>query len=122
MTHRLSQARQLLWTVVSIELANKKKENRTSIIWIKKSNNKMKDQNQKARAVFFNEAGGAEVLKVNDIDMPVPGDDEVLINVKSIGLNRADIMYRMGMYFESPVFPAKLGYEAAGLVEVVGAG
>ncbi len=82
----------------------------------------MKDQNQKARAVFFNEAGGAEVLKVNDIDMPVPGDDEVLINVKSIGLNRADIMYRMGMYFESPVFPAKLGYEAAGLVEEVGAG
>ena len=82
----------------------------------------MKDQNQKARAVFFNEAGGAEVLKVNDIDMPVPGDDEVLINVKSIGLNRADIMYRMGMYFESPVFPAKLGYEAAGFVEEVGVG
>ena len=81
----------------------------------------MKAQHQKARAVFFNETGDADVLKVNVIDMPVPKKDEVLINVKSIGINRADTMYRMGMYVETPVFPAKLGYEAAGLVEEVGA-
>ena len=82
----------------------------------------MTGQIQKARAVFFNEVGRAEVLKLNAIDMPEPKDDEVLINVKSIGLNRADIMYRMGMYIESPVFPAKLGYEAAGLIEEAGTG
>jgi NADPH:quinone reductase-like Zn-dependent oxidoreductase len=82
----------------------------------------MTDQVQKARAVFFNEAGRAEVLKVNVIDMPEPKEDEVLIDVKSIGLNRADTMYRMGMYVESPVFPAKLGYEAAGLIKEVGTG
>lgn len=82
----------------------------------------MTNQVQKAKAVFFNEAGSAEVLKLNVIDMPEPKDGEVLINVKSIGLNRADTMYRMGMYVESPIFPAKLGYEAAGLIEEVGTG
>lgn len=82
----------------------------------------MTHQVKKAKAVFFNEAGSAEVLKLNIIDMPEPKDDEVLIEVKSIGLNRADAMYRMGMYVESPVFPAKLGYEAAGLIKEVGTG
>jgi NADPH:quinone reductase-like Zn-dependent oxidoreductase len=82
----------------------------------------MTDQVQKARAVFFNEAGSAEVLKLNVIDMPEPKEGEVLIKVQSIGLNRADTMYRMGMYVESPVFPAKLGYEAAGIIREVGTG
>jgi NADPH:quinone reductase-like Zn-dependent oxidoreductase len=40
--------------------------------------------------------------------------------VKAIGLNRAEVMFRKGQYLEAPVLPAKLGYEAAGVVEAVG--
>jgi len=80
----------------------------------------MKDQNHNAKAVLFNRTGGADVLELHDIKMPEPADNEVLLHVKSVGLNRADIMYRMGIFAESPVFPAKLGYEAAGVVEKAG--
>jgi NADPH:quinone reductase-like Zn-dependent oxidoreductase len=52
--------------------------------------------------------------------MPEPGTGEVRLNVKAIGLNRAEVMFREGRYLESPVLPSKLGYEAAGIVAAVG--
>jgi len=73
-----------------------------------------------SKTVVFHEAGTPEVLKVEQIETPAPQPHEVRIQVKSIGVNRADAMYRMGMYIENPVFPAKLGYEAAGIIEAVG--
>jgi len=81
----------------------------------------MATSNQKARVVFLNSLGGAEVLKVNSIDMPVPKDNEVLINVKSFGLNRTDAAYRMGFFSPPTSFPAKIGFEAAGTIESTGA-
>ncbi|MBL1804463.1 alcohol dehydrogenase, partial [Klebsiella pneumoniae] len=44
----------------------------------------------------------------------------VQIRVQAIGLNRAEIMYRNGQYVIEPEFPARLGYEAAGVVQAVG--
>jgi len=73
------------------------------------------------RAVRFYQYGGPEVLKIDDIDVPAPGPDEVLIRVKAIGLNRAESMFRSGQYLEQAEFPSRLGYEAAGIVEAVGA-
>ncbi|MCI9843565.1 zinc-dependent alcohol dehydrogenase family protein [Flavobacterium pectinovorum] len=73
-----------------------------------------------SKTVVFHEAGKPEVLKVEQLEVPAPGPQEVRIQVKSIGINRADAMYRQGMYIENPVFPAKLGYEAAGIIEAVG--
>lgn len=54
--------------------------------------------------------------------MPVsaPRADEVQIRVRAIGINRAEIMYRTGQYIYQPKFPARLGYEASGVVESVG--
>jgi NADPH:quinone reductase-like Zn-dependent oxidoreductase len=46
----------------------------------------------------------------------------VRINVKAIGLNRAEAMFRAGQYLEQAQFPAVLGYEAAGTIESVGEG
>jgi NADPH:quinone reductase-like Zn-dependent oxidoreductase len=40
--------------------------------------------------------------------------------VKALGLNRAEVMFGRGQYLEAPELPAKLGYEAAGLVTAVG--
>ncbi|WP_349509928.1 zinc-dependent alcohol dehydrogenase family protein [Bradyrhizobium sp. LTSP857] len=52
--------------------------------------------------------------------MPDPGPHEVRIEVKAIGINRADSMWRNDRYVESPIFPAGLGYDCAGLVDAVG--
>ncbi|GGA83449.1 zinc-dependent alcohol dehydrogenase family protein [Puia dinghuensis] len=80
----------------------------------------MDNQETAARIVRFSKTGGPEVLQIELVEIQAPGPQEVSIRVKAIGLNRADTMYRMGVYMEQPVFPAKLGYEAAGVVEAVG--
>lgn len=80
----------------------------------------MSNSSKFSKTVVFHEVGTPEVLKLELVEVPYPGPQEVRIQVKSIGLNRADTMYRKGMYAESPVFPAKLGYEAAGIIESIG--
>lgn len=50
------------------------------------------------RAVVIDEAGGPEVLSVQEVPDPVPGEDEVLIDVVAAGLNRADVQQRRGFY------------------------
>ncbi|MFG3114496.1 zinc-dependent alcohol dehydrogenase family protein [Streptomyces sp. NPDC048197] len=74
------------------------------------------------RAVRFHEHGGPEVLRLEDVEVGEPGQGELLIRVDAIGLNRAEVLFRDGNYIE-PVreFPARLGTEAAGVVEAVGA-
>ena len=72
------------------------------------------------KVVRFHETGGPEVLKVEEMDVPPPGNGEVQILVKALGLNRAESMFRGGQYLEDPVLPARLGYEAAGTVAAVG--
>ena len=73
-----------------------------------------------ARVVRFHQTGGPEVLKVEEVEVPPPGKGEVQINVKALGLNRAEAMFRSGQYLEAPKLPARLGYEAAGTVAAVG--
>ena len=75
-----------------------------------------------ARTVRFHETGGPEVLRVDEVPETDPGAGEVRIRVEAIGLNRAEVMLREGIYHERPVFPSRIGYEAAGVVEAVGAG
>ena len=75
-----------------------------------------------ARIVRFHQTGGPEVLKIETVDVPSPVSGEVRIRVKALGLNRAEVMFRSGQYLEQPIFPARLGYEAAGIVESIGAG
>jgi NADPH:quinone reductase-like Zn-dependent oxidoreductase len=73
-----------------------------------------------ARIVRFNKTGGAEVLQIVEESVTAPASDEVQIQVHAIGLNRAETMYRSGMYLETPQFPSRLGYEASGRVTAVG--
>ena len=72
------------------------------------------------RSVQFREFGGPEVLKIVEVDRPVPKDDEVLINVKALGLNFSDVLTRRDPLFRSGGLPASLGYEASGIVDAVG--
>jgi NADPH2:quinone reductase len=75
-----------------------------------------------ARIVRFHRTGGPEVLQVEEVPTSPPGEGEVRIAVKAIGLNRAESLFRQGAYLEIPTLPARLGYEAAGTVEAVGPG
>jgi NADPH:quinone reductase-like Zn-dependent oxidoreductase len=72
------------------------------------------------RTIKFAHAGGPEVLEFVETQVPAPGPHEVRIAVKAIGINRADSMWRNDKYVESPIFPAGLGYDAAGIVDAVG--
>ena len=70
--------------------------------------------------IKFTKAGGPEVLEFIEMDVPAPGPHEVRVEVKAIGINRADSMWRNDKYVESPIFPAGLGYDCAGIVDAVG--
>lgn len=74
------------------------------------------------KIVRFHQTGGAEVLQLDELPVPEPGEGEVRLRVKAIGLNRAEVMYRKGQYLYEPKLPSKLGYEASGVVEAIGAG
>ncbi|MCO5993766.1 zinc-dependent alcohol dehydrogenase family protein [Actinoallomurus rhizosphaericola] len=75
-----------------------------------------------ARTVRFHELGGPEVLRLEDVEVGEPGPGEVRIRVDAIGLNRAEALFRSGRYIEEVKrFPARLGTEAAGVVEAIGA-
>src|SRR5271168_1363460 len=73
-----------------------------------------------SRTIKFAKAGGPEVLEFVEMEIPAPGPHEVRIKAKAIGINRADSMWRNDKYVESPIFPAGLGYESAGIVDAVG--
>ncbi len=73
-----------------------------------------------AKVIRFHQTGNASVLKIEDLPVAEPSEYEVRITVEAIGLNRAEIMFRNGAYLETPQFPARLGYEAAGIIDAVG--
>lgn len=73
-----------------------------------------------SKVIHFNRTGGAEVLEFAEVDVAAPTAGEVQISVRALGINRAEIMFRNGEYVIDPVFPATLGYEAAGDVLAVG--
>ena len=74
----------------------------------------------KSTAVRVHAPGGPEVLRIEEVDLPAPGEGEVRIRHTAIGLNFQDIYTRSGMY-PAPM-PTGLGTEAVGVVEEVGAG
>jgi NADPH:quinone reductase-like Zn-dependent oxidoreductase len=73
-----------------------------------------------SRIIQFTTPGGPEVLSFKDIEVGAPGPGEIRIRVKALGLNRAESMWRSGEYVEEVKLPARLGYEAAGIVDAVG--
>ena len=74
------------------------------------------------KVVRFHEPGGPEVLRIDDLPPREPGPGEVRLRVEAIGLNRAEALFRSGRYLEAAVYPARIGYEAAGVVDAVGDG
>src|SRR6201996_2297484 len=74
-----------------------------------------------AKVITFARHGGPEVFEYTEIGTPEPAPNEVRIRVKAIGLNRAESMWRHGVYVEPVKLPARIGYESSGVVDAVGA-
>lgn len=66
--------------------------------------------------------GGPEVLKAADVPVPQPGANELLIKVAAAGINRPDVMQRMGLYPAPKGHSVLPGLEVAGVVAAVGQG
>lgn len=71
--------------------------------------------------IRVHEYGGPDVLRIEDLPIPVPGKGEVLIRQEAMGVNFIDTYYRSGLY-KFPSLPATPGMEGAGVVTAVGPG
>jgi NADPH2:quinone reductase len=73
-------------------------------------------------AVRVHKHGGPEVLQLDDVQIPAPGQGQIKIKQHAVGVNFIDAYFRMGMY-PSPVgLPFTAGNESAGEVIAVGPG
>jgi NADPH:quinone reductase-like Zn-dependent oxidoreductase len=68
------------------------------------------------RALIVREPGGPDALVVTERAAPVPGPEEILVGVAAAGVNRADVMQRMGKYPPPPGAPDIPGLEISGVV------
>ena len=75
------------------------------------------------RAIVITRSGGPEVLHLAERPAPQPAVDGLLVRVRAAGINRADLLQRLGRYPAPPGVPADIpGLEYAGVVERVGSG
>ena len=72
------------------------------------------------RAISISRPGGPEVLTPVDRPRPEPAAGEVLIRVAAAGVNRPDVLQRLGLYPPPPGVSEIPGLEVAGTVEAVG--
>lgn len=73
-------------------------------------------------AIVIREPGGPEVLEQAEVDDPAAGPGEVVLDVVAGGVNRADVMQRLGFYPPPPGAPPYPGLEAAGRITEIGTG
>jgi putative PIG3 family NAD(P)H quinone oxidoreductase len=74
------------------------------------------------RAVVITSPGGPEVLQLEEVPDPVPGEGEVVVEVAAAGVNPADVLQRQGFYPPPPGAPAYPGLECSGRIAAVGPG
>ncbi|WP_034990865.1 quinone oxidoreductase family protein [Beijerinckia mobilis] len=73
------------------------------------------------KAICVHELGGPEVLRLDEITLAPPGEGEVLVRNRAIGVNFIDTYFRSGLY-KAPHMPFIPGHEAAGEIAAVGPG
>lgn len=71
-------------------------------------------------AVVLESHGGPEVLTVREVPDPVPGPEEVVVDIVATALNRADLLQRRGLYPGPPMAQEIPGMELSGRVSVIG--
>jgi len=74
----------------------------------------------KMRQVIFDGAGGPEVVKLVEAEVPTPGAGKVLVEVAAFGINRPDCIQRTGAYPPPPGETQVPGLEIAGRIVALG--
>jgi|GEM_PF-11679 NADPH2:quinone reductase len=91
--------------------------------WLSKAPNitHMNTQTQQMmHAIRIREFGDPEVLEIKEISMPIPGPDQVLVRVHAAGVNRPDLLQRIGKYPPPPGITDTPGLEVAGEIVATG--
>ncbi|MFF2515812.1 zinc-dependent alcohol dehydrogenase family protein [Streptomyces sp. NPDC058086] len=70
-----------------------------------------------SKIVRFHATGGPEVLTLDDIEIREPGQSEIRVRTRALGVNRADAMLRNNHLVE---LPSGIGWEASGEVDAIG--
>jgi len=75
------------------------------------------------KAMVMRAFGDPDVMRLEEIETPVPGPGEVLVQVHAVSVNRTlDMIVRSGKYATSPKLPHILGVDPSGVVAAVGEG
>jgi len=83
----------------------------------------MTEVSLKAKAIRVHEAGGPEILRIEEVSLKPPGEGEVVVRHTAIGVNLIDVYHRSATSGQYALpRPATLGVEASGVVEEVGTG
>jgi NADPH:quinone reductase len=73
------------------------------------------------QVIRFDSYGDPGVLKLEDVPLEEPREDEVRIRIEAMSLNRADALFRSNKYVLKPSFPeSRIGTDAAGIIDAVG--
>ncbi|HZS48609.1 MAG TPA: zinc-dependent alcohol dehydrogenase family protein [Blastocatellia bacterium] len=75
------------------------------------------------KSIRFHQFGEpAEVLKIEDVRKPEPGNGEVLLKMLARPINPSDLLTIQGLYGALPQLPATPGFEGVGIIETLGSG
>jgi NADPH2:quinone reductase len=74
------------------------------------------------RAIIVGRFGGPEVMRIEEVADPVPGEGQVLVRLHAAGVNPVDTYIRSGQYAQQAHLPYTPGIDGAGVVESVGPG
>ena len=74
------------------------------------------------KAIIVREYGDPEVMKLEDVPAPEPGDGQLLVKIEAAGVNPVDTYLRSGNHAHAPKLPYTPGKDGAGVVEKVGSG
>lgn len=77
-------------------------------------------EDSRLKAVLMEQFGGAEVLRLGEVEQPLPGAGQVLVKVFATSVNRPDIVQREGHYPPPKGESEILGLEVAGTIEAIG--
>jgi NADPH:quinone reductase-like Zn-dependent oxidoreductase len=74
------------------------------------------------RAVMLTKKGGPEALHVVELPIEPPGSGQLRVRVRAAGVGATDLIVLVGKYSFAPKIPLVPGYEAAGVIDAIGAG
>lgn len=74
------------------------------------------------KGLRFDQHGGPEVLHWDDVDVPIPGQGDLLVRVQGFAINWADLLERAGKYPGAPAPPYITGHDLTGRVVAAGPG